>query len=366
MKMTDSRHPQSSQTAGDIGFQRVPPLTSLSRFCGCGAKMPLAMLETMLSRVPPMARSGLVDFTTRDDCAIYPQGRGRSLLFTMDIITPVANDAHTFGQIAAANALSDIYATGGSPMMALSFLSFPVGQLDDAVATEIQRGAATVLALANCPLVGGHTLDDRELKFGLAVIGSARNRDLLPNSAAEPGHLLVLTKPLGNGVIIKALKDGIWKEEQFSQCRNWMIRLNAEGLSVGRKLGARSCVDVTGYGLAGHAIWMARASGVALEISVSRLPVLDGVLDLIRAGCIPRGAKNNRAFLESEVGGLGRLTETLKWLLFDPQTSGGLLLAIPGEKESRVRAFSKQDGVPTVIGRVVRHTKKGPRLHIVP
>lgn len=344
----------------------LPPLTSLSRFCGCGAKMPVAMLESMLKSLPSALSPGVVDFTTRDDCGIYEwPGRGY-LLFTMDIITPVANDPYTFGQIAAANALSDIYAMGGKPMMALSFLAFPVGVIDPSAASEIQRGGSDVLSRANCPLVGGHSLDDRELKYGLAVVGKVRKRDLLLNSSARPGDLLVLTKPLGNGAVVKAIKDRIWNEEKFWHCRSWMTRLNDYGLALGRRLRAHACVDVTGYGLAGHALWMAEASGVSLEINASNLPILEGVLDLFRAGVIPRAAKNNRDYLEPRLHGLEHLPEDLRWILFDPQTSGGLLLTVPPDSIRILKRVRKENGVPAIIGRVLDAASKGPRILVSP
>lgn len=326
--------------------------------------MPLAMLEEMLGGMATSTKTGVVDFGTRDDCAIYPQAGRGYLMFTMDIITPVANDPFSFGQIAAANALSDIYATGGVPVMALSFLAFPVGVIDSSVASEIQRGSMQVLAEADCPLVGGHTLDDKELKYGLAVVGKARKRELLLNSGAQPGDLLVLTKPLGNGVIIKALKDGIWNEQQFMKCRSWMVRLNREGLSLARKLHAHACVDVTGYGLGGHALWMAKASGVTIEIETAWLPVLNGVRDLVRRGVIPRGAKNNRAYLEPFIDGFDRLPEETKWILCDPQTSGGLLVAVSPHRLHELGRIRKRDGVPRVIGRVVSHLPGSPYLTV--
>jgi selenide,water dikinase len=273
----------------------------------------------------------LVGPETADDAGVYLLG-GHALVATADFITPVCDDPHRFGRVAAANSLSDIYAMGGKPLFALNLCCFPELDGEGADALKgILRGAAEALVDAGAVLLGGHSVRDPELKFGLAVIGEADRDRLLTNAGARPGDRLLLTKPLGTGVLINAFKFDKLDEAGLEPALGEMERLNATAGRLALEHGARAATDITGFGLAGHSLGMARASGVAIRFSFARLPVHDGFYRLAKAGvttgCTVDNEENVRAAFEDRAG-LDRLQREL---LFDPQTSGGLLIAVPPE-----------------------------------
>lgn len=269
----------------------------------------------------------LVGFDTADDAGVYRLSPECALVQTVDFFTPIVDDPRTYGRIAAANALSDIYAMGGRPISALSILCYPAkGDLEDL--REILAGGAEKLIEAGCALVGGHSVGDDEIKFGYSVTGIVHPDRIWTNAGARPGDVLVLTKPIGTGVIATALKRGMAQDEHVEASIESMSRLNRIEAE------AHGCTDITGFGLMGHAREMALASGVTLEFDAVAIELLPGALEYSAAGARPGGLTNNRAFASCAVKIDGELDEALEALLYDPQTSGGLLLSQSREKAS--------------------------------
>jgi selenide,water dikinase len=270
----------------------------------------------------------LVGPETADDAGVFLLG-GRALVATADFITPVCDDPRRFGRVAAANALSDVYAMGGTPLFALNLCCFPEADVPDGVFAAILEGAAAVLGEAGAALLGGHTVRDPELKFGLAVVGEAAPGRLLTNAGARAGDHLVLTKPLGTGVLINAFKTDKLDEAGLEPALREMERLNSEASRLALAHGAVAATDVTGFGLVGHALGMARASGVGLRIEFGRLPVHDSFYRLaasgVSTGCTSANEGNAAADFTDRAG----LSAVQREILFDPQTSGGLLLVLP-------------------------------------
>lgn len=272
----------------------------------------------------------LVGPETADDAGVYLLGE-HALVATTDFITPVCDDPRRFGRVAACNALSDVYAMGGRPLFALNLCCFPDTDVPDGVLTGILQGAAEAMAEAGAALLGGHSVRDRELKFGLAVVGEADRNRLLTNAAAREGDCLLLTKPLGTGVLINAFKFDKLDADGLEPALREMERLNATASRLALEHGARAATDITGFGLAGHALGMAKASGVGLRITFSSLPVHDGFYRLVKAGvstgCTDANEVNVEGFFTDRAG----LDKLQREVLFDPQTSGGLLLSVPAE-----------------------------------
>lgn len=271
----------------------------------------------------------LVGFDTADDAGVYKLTPECALVQTVDFFTPIVDDPFTFGAIAAANSLSDIYAMGGRPVCALSIVAYPgKGDLGDLEA--ILQGGASKMAEAGCVILGGHSVNDQEIKFGYAVTGIVHPERILTNAGAQPGDYLVLTKSIGTGVISTALKQGIADEVHVRASVESMLTLNREACEQVLSAGAHGCTDVTGFGLIGHAREMALASNVTLEIEAEAVPLLPGALEYARAAAIPGGLKNNREFAGCAVELTRELSPELESLLYDPQTSGGLLASVPG------------------------------------
>jgi selenide,water dikinase len=270
----------------------------------------------------------LVGPETADDAGVFLLD-GHALVATADFITPVCDDPRRFGRVAAANALSDVYAMGGRPLFALNLCCFPEADVPDGVLAAILQGAAEALAEAGAALLGGHTVRDPELKFGLAVVGEAAPGRLLANAGARAGDRLLLTKPLGTGVLINAFKADKLDEAGLEPALREMERLNAEASGLALAHGATAATDITGFGLVGHALGMARASGAGLRITFARLPVHDAFYRLaasgISTGCTAANADDAAAAFADHAG----LAAVQRELLFDPQTSGGLLLSLP-------------------------------------
>jgi selenide, water dikinase len=289
-----------------------------------------------------------------DDAAVYRLPSGERLVQTVDMISPIVNDAMTFGRIAAANSLSDVYAMGGRPLTAMNIVCFPGKDLPLSVLKEVLAGAMEKIIEAQCLLVGGHSVDDPELKFGLSVTGLVDHDTIWSIERARVGDVLVLTKPIGTGILNQALrKDAINDESpSLKAAIASMCALNALGARAGRAAGTRAATDVTGFGLIGHSAQFARASQVTFEISRSAIPTFDGVRKLIADGFHPRRAKQNADAYRDRVAGIQSEEEAM--LLFDPQTSGGLMLSLP---ESGLPKLSEglrgwELGV-SIIGRVV-------------
>lgn len=299
----------------------------------------------------------LVGPGTSDDAAVYKLSDDLAIIQTVDFFTPVVDDPYQFGQVAAANSLSDIYAMGGKPLLALNIVCFP-NCLPAGVLEEILKGGADKVAEAGAIIAGGHTIQDDVPKYGLAVTGLAHPEKILSNAGARPGDVLVLTKPLGTGIINTAAKGGLAPEKSLLSALETMLDLN-QGASVAMvRSGATACTDITGFGLLGHASEMALASSVTLEIRAGSIPVLAGAGELAAMGMIPAGAYSNRDYLS----GLAALPEGIKpedeAILFDPQTSGGLLISVPEAKLSLLSEEMRREGVrAATVGRV---REKGP------
>ena len=278
-----------------------------------------------------------MDHTTLDDAGVFLFGKGEALVQTIDFFTPVVDDPFDYGQIAAANALSDVYAMGGKPLTAMAVLCYPDAELPPEVLREILRGGQEKMREAGVSLLGGHSVRDPELKFGYSVTGVVQRRRLLANSGARAGDRVFLTKALGTGILSTALKHGKVDPTLERRLSRQMATLNRRAAEAAVEFGARAATDVTGFGLLGHASQLADASGVTLRLRPSRRWFLPRVLDLAVAGEIPGGLQKNRQFYAARVDE-GTTPEEVKLALYDPQTSGGLLISVPARRASALLA----------------------------
>ena len=309
-----------------------PRLTELSHGAGCACKLSPAELHPLLAELP---RNGdpalLVGNDTADDAAVYRVSDELAIVTTVDFFTPIVDDAYDFGRIAAANALSDVYAMGGTPITALNLVAYPLEQLGGELLREILRGGAAVAAEAGVAIVGGHSIDDREPKYGLAVTGTVHPERVLRNSTARAGHDLFLTKPVGGGVASTAAKRGRADARLVEEQVRVMTTLNRDASAAALAAGASAMTDVTGFGLLGHLRELVVASGVGAEVDAAAVPAIDGVLELLRSDDPPiaGGSRRNRDWSEQVVDWDDAVPEELRWLLCDAMTSGGLLVAAP-------------------------------------
>jgi selenide,water dikinase len=285
----------------------------------------------------------LVGRETFDDAGVFVLSDDFALVQTVDFFAPIVDDPYTFGRIAAANALSDVYAMGGEPLTALNIVGFPSGSVPIEVLTEILRGGQDAVHEAGAVIAGGHSIIDEEIKYGLSITGRADPRRLLTNAAAKPGDRLVLTKPLGTGLLATAAKSGPVMEDVYDAMIASMSTLNRDASRAALAVGATCATDITGFGLLGHASHIARASNVSLEIRAADVPVLPGARDAWRRGARTGGAERNSQYLEPLVA-WGSVSDEDRALLIDPQTSGGLLVALP--------AAAARDYIPRVTGAV--------------
>ena len=274
----------------------------------------------------------LVDASTRDDAAVYRLADGRALVVTLDFFTPIVDDPYDFGRIAAANALSDVYAMGGRPLFALNLLSFPRKLLADGIAEEIVRGGADKAREAGIGVLGGHSIDDAEPKYGMVAVGEVDPATMLSNDRAQPGDDLVLTKPLGSGIVATAIKAGACPPEALRAAVEMMAHLNRSASEAALAAGASAATDVTGYGLIGHLGNMLRASDVSARIDAAAVPLLDGVTTLVEAGHVPGGTRRNQDDAAGTVSYGRKVSDVTRILLADAQTSGGLIIASPPER----------------------------------
>jgi len=316
-------------------------------------------LDKVLASLPRWADENvLIGFDTADDAGVYKLTAELALVQTVDFFTPIVDDPYTFGAIAAANALSDVYAMGGRPFSALSIVAFPAkGDMSDL--EQILKGGAEKMREAGCSILGGHSLADDEIKFGYAVTGAVHPERVKANAGARPGDALVFTKRLGTGVISTALKRGIASPEHVEAAIASMLMLNRRACEAMLRFESHGCTDVTGFGLLGHAREMALASGVTLEIGVDRVGFLPGALDYARAGAIAGGLNNNREFASCAVEAPPGIPREIEDLLYDPQTSGGLLIAMP---ESDAAEFERSLEGAYRLGRVLTRGEKAIRL----
>jgi len=309
----------------------------------------------VLSKLPPIVDPrALVSSGTADDAGVYLLNDDTALVVTLDFFTPIVDDARDYGRIAAANSLSDVYAMGGTPLAALNIVCFPDGELPMSLLAEILLGGNEKVTEAGALVLGGHSVSDRELKFGLAVVGTVNRKRIVSNANARVGDVLVLTKPIGVGVLATALKEDELSSEGVVIITELMATLNRAASEAMLEAQASAATDVTGFGLVGHASEMADASGVTLEIAVADVPLVDGAVQAVEKGLAPGGLFLNQhyytAFVESRTRADGRTVE----LMYDPQTSGGLLVALPkGSLGAFDGALDARGGESWVIGRVV-------------
>ena len=306
-------------------------LTELSHGAGCACKLDPAALHPLLAELPRSADPNLlVGSETADDAAVYRVSDELAIVTTTDFFTPIVDDPYDFGRIAATNALSDVYAMGGTPLTALNLVAYSLDDLGPELLREILRGGADAAAAAGVAIVGGHSIDDREPKYGLAVTGTVHPARLVRNSTARAGDALHLTKPVGGGVITTALKRGKGAAH-LAAAVSVMTELNRDASAAALAAGAHGMTDVTGFGLLGHLHEMCLASGVAAELSAGAVPAIDGVLDLLTGDEPPvaGGTRRNRAWVEPHVSWSEDVPEHRRWLVCDAMTSGGLLIAAP-------------------------------------
>ena len=287
-----------------------------------------------------------------DDAAVWRLDEDRAIVVTTDFFTPVVDDAYDYGAIAAANSLSDVYAMGGKPFLALNVAALP-DNLPEEISSEIIRGGAEKAREAGVVIAGGHTVKDKEPKYGLVVIGFVHPRHMLSKGGLSIGDMLVLTKPLGFGVTTTALKQGKAHEEDVIEAVQWMKRLNNTASQLANEFGLRGGTDITGYSLLGHGLEMAEAAGVSLKLSFAEIPFISGARRYAEQDIFPGGAFDNKKYFEAKVNFSSSMNEPDQMLLFDPQTSGGLLLGVPHEKLDLFLARARElDQAAWVIGRV--------------
>jgi selenide, water dikinase len=329
-------------------------LTALASCGGCASKLGSAELASVLHGLPSTANDRvLVGFGTADDAGVYALRDDLALVQTVDFFTPIVDDPYDFGRVAATNAISDVYAMGATPIAALNIVAFPES-LDLRVLSRILEGGVSVAREAGVAILGGHTIKDDEPKYGMAVSGTVDPRRIVTNAAAKAGDVLVLTKPLGTGILTTAAKRDLISYEQLGPAIGWMTTLNAGAAAAMLQANAHAATDITGFGLLGHGGELARASGVALAIKASAVPVMDGVFDLIRADAVPGGTRNNMRTHAEFTTFAASVDESVRTVLSDAQTSGGLLISVARENLETLRASLRAANVlDAVIGEVV-------------
>jgi selenide,water dikinase len=300
-----------------------------------------------------------VGLETSDDAGVYQLNEETALVQTVDFFTPIVDDPFTFGQIAVANALSDVYAMGGTPLTALNLVAFPIKTLSSSILKEILLGGLSKMDEAGVALVGGHSIEDLEIKYGLAVTGVVHPKKILTNAKAKGGDKLILTKPLGTGIISTALKGGMASEEAVQRIVESMVTLNRKASESMQASGAHACTDITGFGFIGHALEMAIASQVGIVIQSKTIPIFPEAVEYTKLGLIPGGAYSNRDFFSCRVEAHSNLPIYLTDILYDPQTSGGLLISLAPSEADRLAENLKREGnvYSTIVGEVVEEPR---------
>ena len=327
---------------------------------GCSAKLSAAKLNEALADLPRITHENiLVDIETHDDAGVFKIRDDYALIQTTDFFPPVCSDAYDFGQIAAANALSDVYAMGGQVLTALNLVMFPA-DLPMEILKEILRGGQEKVQEAGGFILGGHTIADDIPKYGLAVTGWVHPDQVVTNDKAEPGDVLILTNPIGTGIIISAKKNGLATDEAYASALTNMKQLNDKGAVIMNKFGIKAATDITGFGLLGHALKLADGSNVSIQIHSSKVPYLTSVMDLIEMGCIPGAAFRNQEFTEASCHFNSSVDYNHKMLVLDAQTSGGLLMSVKPENVKNIIEELKQSGYPStcVVGEVTSRKAK--------
>jgi selenide,water dikinase len=323
---------------------------------GCSSKISPLKLQEVLKKLPLSVDPNiLVDHDTHDDAGVYKVNDNLALVLTTDFFPPLCSDPYEFGQIAAANSISDVYAMGGTPVVALNLMMFPSSELSMDDYFQIMKGGADKASEAGVCIIGGHTIDDPVPKYGLAVIGYINPLEVVTNKDARQGESLILTKPLGTGIIIAGHRAGLISGHDLGEALESMKTLNRSGADVMKKYKIRGATDITGYGLAGHVLKMAEASEVTISLNMGRVPLFGSVYKLADDGCIPGAAFRNQAFVEDKSFMVKGLDYNLKMIAMDAQTSGGLLMSVPKDVEEEVLDELHSAGLTSsaVIGSVL-------------
>lgn len=310
--------------------------------------------------LPPQKDENLLVGTeSPDDAAVYRLNDEIALIQTLDFFPPVVDDPYYYGQIAAANALSDVYAMGGRPLTAMNIVCFPCHSLGTDVLLEILKGGASKVAEAGALLVGGHTITDEEPKYGLSVTGLISPQEILTKGGARPGDLLILTKPLGSGIITTAHKGEMVSEQILQKMIAWMATLNKDAAEVAREVGVKACTDITGFGLLGHTVEMLKESANGAVFYLDSIPLVEGVLEMAEMGLVPGGAKVNREYIWDYLDGVEKADNIWLDILCDPQTSGGLLMAVKKEKGAEALRLLKARNLTgtAVVGEIIAAEK---------
>ncbi len=336
----------------------VVKLTQFSHGAGCGCKISPKILEQILHSnfTSPDNKKLIVGNSSKDDAAVYDLENGTALISTTDFFTPIVDDAFDFGRIASANAISDVYAMGGKPILAIAILGWPVGKLAAEVAQKVIEGSRSICAEAGISLAGGHSIDSLEPIFGLAVNGLVTIENIKQNNLAKEGDYIFLTKGLGVGILTTAEKKGILKEEHKGIAAKQMMQLNKTGEKLGAIIGVSAMTDVTGFGLLGHLIEMADGSGLSAAIEFNNVPLIIGDLkNYINQQCMPGGTTRN---WDSYGDKVGNISDYQKAILVDPQTSGGLLIAVNKDSIEKIKQILVEAGIKhvTPIGRFVKQS----------
>jgi len=338
-------------------------LTSYSSGAGWACKInpkDLGKILEKLSENSPVLNNNIGGYHTSDDCSIYPINDNELLIQSVDFFTPIVDNPYDFGRIAAANALSDIYAMGGKPIFALNITCFPTDDLPMEVLHQILKGGNDIAKNANIPILGGHSIKDKEPKYGLVVTGIVNKKQLLKNNTAKNGDILILTKPIGTGIISTAIKSGIASKKDIKNITNYMVTLNENAANAMSKIKINACTDITGYGLLGHTIEMCKSSNVKAILNFENIPFIENVHDFAQQNIIPGGTKKNLACFESYIKFDNYINNTQKLMLADAQTSGGLLISVPYKNsKALIKELENQKClVSQIIGKIVDKDSK--------
>jgi selenide,water dikinase len=331
-------------------------LTQYSHGAGCGCKISPAVLDTILHSEFPKQKfpALLVGNESKDDAAVYDIGDGTCIISTTDFFMPIVDDPFTFGSIASVNAISDVYAMGGEPFMAIAILGWPINKIAPEVAKAVLEGSRKVCADAGIPLAGGHSIDCPEPVFGLAVSGKMKKEDLKRNDTAKEGSLLYLTKKIGIGIVTTAQKKGIVSEKHLQQAIDTMLTLNKPGAQFGKLNYISAMTDVTGFGLLGHLCEMCEGSGLSAEIEFAKIPRFDFLQEYLQQKSTPGGTQRNWDSYGHKISGV---TDEQRMILADPQTSGGLLVAVDSDKKDEFETFAKNLGLNLqTFGKLVKES----------
>ena len=352
--LVERLQPQSQVFVSTINKEEIK-LTRYTHGLGCACKLRPQLLEEILKKIPiPDDKNILVGTNTADDAAVYKLDENTAIVQTVDFFTPIVDDPFDFGAIAASNSLSDIYAMGGKPLFALNVVGFPSNRLPMSVLEEILKGAQHIADKAGIHIIGGHTVDDTEPKFGWTVTGVIHPDKVVTNSSAKAGDVLILTKPIGTGILSTALKQNLLDENSIQELKNTMIELNKSAAEVMMEIGVNSCTDITGFGLLGHLLEMMNGSNTAAVIEMSKIPFLNNVIELASSGVIPGGTKDNYEHTLKNVNYSNDISELRRLIINDAQTSGGLLISIPEAKQNQLMNALRLKGVSkaVIIGNV--------------